>query len=332
MMITPIATLSSGHFFNVKNGTMKDCNYISIAGWMGNRLGLRGNDLICFAVIYGFSQDGESKFRGNLTYLTECMFCSRPTALLALDKLVALEYITKETVVVDGKKRCYYAAAVGYEDGEIISLDGTGQEPLPKTGKEPLPVTSKEPLPKKTNNIDNIDDRDKEKKILSKDKKEKKDAAFEAFWAKYRKGSKQSAYRSWLKMTDKECETALSTVDIYLTYCKRSNRPLKDVSTYLNQKCYNDDWDAVPEYYQQQDYDTERFKHFKRYMIERHRNLIYHRRPLTFEQLSALFEAHTVEAVERAMDILSQRDIHQYYSLDKEIERIIKDESQEDEV
>ena len=66
---------------------MKDGQWYIISGWMGNSLGLRGNDLICFAVIYGFSMDGESQFKGNLDYLTGCMFATQPTALLSLKKL-----------------------------------------------------------------------------------------------------------------------------------------------------------------------------------------------------------------------------------------------------
>ena len=308
---------------------MKDSNYINIAGWMGNRLGLRGNDLICFAVIYGFSQDGESQFRGNLNYLTECMFCSRPTALLALDKLISLGYITKETVVLDGKKRCYYATAVVYEDGDIVYLNN-GQEPLPNTGKEALPNTSKEPLPETgkeplpiNNNIDNINNNNNNKTLA---KAKAKENAFLVFWGKYRKGSKQSALRSWLKLTDKERAVALDTVDSYLIYCRRSNRPLKDVATYLNQKCFNDDWNAAPDYYQPKDSDTERFKKFKAYMVSRHPDLIYHRHPLTFEQLTSLFENYSISIVEGAMDILSKRDIHQYYTLDREIENIIHEQ------
>ena len=72
---------------------MKDSNYINIAGWMGNQLKLKGNELICFAVIYGFSQDGESQFKGNLTFLSECMWATTPTTLLCLEKLLKKNYI-----------------------------------------------------------------------------------------------------------------------------------------------------------------------------------------------------------------------------------------------
>jgi hypothetical protein len=134
---------------------------------MGRRLGLRGNDLICFAVIYGFSQDGESKFRGNLDYLTDCMFCSRPTALLSIQKLLSLDLIRKYPLVIDGKKRCYYSTTVVVDEGELIYLEenATGKEPLPNSSKEPLPMTGKEPLPNKYNN--NIDKKGENNKSFS---------------------------------------------------------------------------------------------------------------------------------------------------------------------
>lgn len=46
-------------------------NYISIQGWMRTELNLSGNDLLVYAVIYSFSQDGESYFNGSLQYLAD---------------------------------------------------------------------------------------------------------------------------------------------------------------------------------------------------------------------------------------------------------------------
>jgi hypothetical protein len=48
---------------------MKNSQYINIQGWMVNELKLKGNDLIIFAIIFGFSQDQESWFNGSLQYL-----------------------------------------------------------------------------------------------------------------------------------------------------------------------------------------------------------------------------------------------------------------------
>ena len=52
-------------------GIVKDENYISIQGWMITRLGLSGNDLLVYAIIYGFSQDGINYYNGKRAYLAE---------------------------------------------------------------------------------------------------------------------------------------------------------------------------------------------------------------------------------------------------------------------
>ena len=39
---------------------MKSDNYIVIQGWMVNELNLKGNDLLVFALIYGFTRDGRT--------------------------------------------------------------------------------------------------------------------------------------------------------------------------------------------------------------------------------------------------------------------------------
>jgi len=44
---------------------MKNENYITVLGWMVNELQLSGNEMVLYALIYGFSHDGKSKFNGN---------------------------------------------------------------------------------------------------------------------------------------------------------------------------------------------------------------------------------------------------------------------------
>ena len=54
---------------------MRD-SYITIQGFMVSELGLSGASLIIYAVIYGFSQDGESCFQGSRQYLANWCGCS----------------------------------------------------------------------------------------------------------------------------------------------------------------------------------------------------------------------------------------------------------------
>ena len=46
-------------------------SYITIQGWMITDLKLSGNDLLVYAIIYGFSQDSESAFYGSRQYLAD---------------------------------------------------------------------------------------------------------------------------------------------------------------------------------------------------------------------------------------------------------------------
>ena len=50
---------------------MKDGNYYTVYGWMINRLKLKGTTLQLYAVIYGFSENGENECSGSLAYLAE---------------------------------------------------------------------------------------------------------------------------------------------------------------------------------------------------------------------------------------------------------------------
>lgn len=75
---------------------IKDENYYQISGFMINRLGLKGVALNVYAIIYGFSQDGESEYTGGLQYL--CDFCggvSKPTVIHALKELSKAGFIIR---------------------------------------------------------------------------------------------------------------------------------------------------------------------------------------------------------------------------------------------
>ena len=50
---------------------MNKSNYITILGWMIKDLKLTGKELLAYALIYGFSQDGNSVFSGSSSYVAE---------------------------------------------------------------------------------------------------------------------------------------------------------------------------------------------------------------------------------------------------------------------
>ena len=81
---------------------MNDNNYITIQGWMRTKLNLKGAELMVFAIIYGFSQDGQSVFSGTVRYLAEWVGVSRRSMMDILKKLVDKGLLVKIDKVVNG--------------------------------------------------------------------------------------------------------------------------------------------------------------------------------------------------------------------------------------
>ena len=90
---------------------MKNKNYITILGWMVNELSLSGNDLICYAVIYGFSQD-DNFWEGSQSYLSDWLGVSRRTVIDILKRLISNGLIAKQEYEVNNVKFCKYKAIV----------------------------------------------------------------------------------------------------------------------------------------------------------------------------------------------------------------------------
>ena len=104
---------------------IKDSNYYQVDGWMITKLCLSGNDLICFAIIYGFSQNQVSKFEGSLNYIAEFMSCSPKTAKRCIDKLLESNLIYKLTQGKSKQTPSAYRSNVEYNDGKLTYIHST---------------------------------------------------------------------------------------------------------------------------------------------------------------------------------------------------------------
>lgn len=114
---------------------IKDENFYQIQGWMLNRLRLKGIDLLIYAIIYGFSQDGESEFTGSINYLCDFTGASRPTVIKSLKKLSDSGCIEKQEQIINGVTfNRYKACLLGVKE-----FDGGSKETLPGGSKETLP-------------------------------------------------------------------------------------------------------------------------------------------------------------------------------------------------
>lgn len=75
-----------------------DNNYIVIQGWMINQLKLKGNELMVYALIYGFSQEQDNWFTGSLGYLANWCQTSKQTIITVLKSLMAKGLINKRSL------------------------------------------------------------------------------------------------------------------------------------------------------------------------------------------------------------------------------------------
>jgi len=67
---------------------MKNENFITLQGWMINELKLKGNELIVYGLIYGFSQDGESEYHGSLRYISDAIGLEKSTTQSIVKRLL----------------------------------------------------------------------------------------------------------------------------------------------------------------------------------------------------------------------------------------------------
>lgn len=88
-------------------------NHCTIMGWMIQKLGLKGTELLVYAKIYGFSQDGENWYEGSLDYLTQWTNTSKEGVRKCLNSLVEKNLIQKQDITVNNVKFCKYRAILG---------------------------------------------------------------------------------------------------------------------------------------------------------------------------------------------------------------------------
>lgn len=90
------------------NPQFKDNNFITIQGWMVSKLKLKANELLIYAIIYGFSQDDTSKFYGSITYLETAIGASRNTVINTLKKLTDNGLLVRTEFTENGVPRVMY--------------------------------------------------------------------------------------------------------------------------------------------------------------------------------------------------------------------------------
>lgn len=126
-----------------------DENYYIVHGWIKNQLRLKGTKKDVFAIIYGFSQDGESEFKGSVKYLAEWLDCSRPTIIKALQELTESGLLIKRVDIINGVQFNRYKVNLQV----VKNFYGGSKEILQGGSKKTLPNNENIDIDKENNNI-----------------------------------------------------------------------------------------------------------------------------------------------------------------------------------
>ena len=107
---------------------MKEGTYITIQSWMRTELGLTGNELLIFALIFGFCQDEETVFKGTLSYMADWIGTSKRTAINITKSLVDKGFIDRIEEQISGVTLVRYKISLGvknfHQGGEKTSRGG----------------------------------------------------------------------------------------------------------------------------------------------------------------------------------------------------------------
>ena len=107
-----------------RDSIVQDLSYIHVEGWMVNKLNLKGNALMVYAIIHGFTNSKDEsidKFKGSLRYLADWTNSSKQGVLNALEKLVKEERIEKNPIEVNGVNYVEYRSRMLYDDVKEVA-------------------------------------------------------------------------------------------------------------------------------------------------------------------------------------------------------------------
>lgn len=267
-------------------------NYITIQGWMITDFRLKGFELLCYAVIYGFSQDSETRMTGGLEYLQSCTFASRPTIIATLKKLVQKQLIIGETNITDCKRVFYHAnldlvkEVKNLNQGEVKEFNQGELNDLTKEVKE----FNQPPFNIKRNS----------KEYIIKEAGED----FLLFWNTYDKKVKlQDAIKAWKKLSNDDRTKAIAAIKPYQAAMRYEKQYFKYPSSYLNQRTWEDDFSDYTgkTFYEIREDDTDKEKRFKEHMRKKHPAIEQVRCPLSMCDYIDLANVYGSESVEQEL-------------------------------
>lgn len=250
------------------SSVIRDSNYVVIQGWMLTRLGLKGNELIIYAVIYGFTQNGETEFVGSMKYLADWTNSTIESVRKCIKSLIDKGYIIK---ALDGSGVNAYKAVLSaicpHVDKNVDNSNNGAERPIQQScmpmQQSCIDNTTKlhDPCNKVAStiqqscinnyiNTNNIDNKDTHTPPCGG---ESADAAFERLWGLYpraRRQGKQTAKRAYMAALKRgvpaeRIEAGLRRYADYVTQAQVEDRYVMQAATFFRGARWDDEYSTT---------------------------------------------------------------------------------------
>lgn len=266
----------------VVESKVKPENFVTLSGFMITDLHLKGNELIVYAIIYGFSQAEGTAFRGSAQYLADWTNSTRQGVMKNLKSLMQKGLIDRRAAMINGRSGYeYYATKFTCKQSlPVNGVDTTCKQSLHDLSTEFTPTCKQSLHNNIDNNIaDNIDNKidtcASESDTIKKPSLSDLEKDFEEVWKIYpKKQGKENAKKAYIKARKagtSNCEIVAGLLR-YIDFIKTNrteDRYIKHGSTWFNQKCWDDEYspainnavnNSIPS---EDDYDFERGSFWK---------------------------------------------------------------------
>lgn len=250
------------------SSVIRDSNYVVIQGWMITRLGLKGNELMIYAVIYGFTQNGETEFVGSMKYLADWTNSTVESVRKCIKSLIDKGYIVK---TLDGSGVNAYKAVLSavypHEDKTVDNSGNSIERPIQQSC---MPMQQScidhatklyDPCNKVVSTIqqscinnyinnNNIDNKDTHTPPCGG---ESADDAFERLWALYpqaRRQDKQTAKRAYMAALKRgvpaeRIEAGLRRYADYVMRAQVEDRYVMQAATFFRGARWDDEYSTT---------------------------------------------------------------------------------------
>ena len=223
-------------------------NYLTIQGWMVQDLELKGNELLAYALIYGFSQDNETEFTGSVNYICTWLNCSKSTVLRTMHTLVKRGLIIKEIEMKNNLTFNHYKVnfnKINQNDiGGVKMKRGVSKRTRGGCQNETEGGVKMKPnntINNKDNNITHFDNAS----VFT----------FTEFWEAYgKKKDKFKAEKIYNKLSEQDRGIIKKTIGAYIQSTP-DVQYRKFPCTYLNSRSWQDEIEETPKHHTPQTYD-----------------------------------------------------------------------------